>query len=74
MKFYTLRYISNDIDDLCPEKELFLILKKELNIADSYRFTEKQKNEVYNLLNCTGELKQKRLLPYKRLLYYLTKT
>ncbi|CAF3862527.1 unnamed protein product [Rotaria sordida] len=68
------KYISNDIDDLCPEKELFIILKKELNIADNYRFTEKQKNEVYNLLNCTDAMKQKRQLPYKRLLYLFSKT
>ncbi|CAF3617577.1 unnamed protein product [Rotaria sp. Silwood1] len=59
------KYISNDIDDLCPERELFIILKKELGIADNYRFTEKQKNEVYNLLNCTDTMKQKRQLPYK---------
>ncbi|CAF4274339.1 unnamed protein product [Rotaria sp. Silwood2] len=68
------KYISNDIDDLCPERELFLILKKELSIADNYRFTDKQKNEVYNLLNCTDTMKQKRQLPYKRLLYFLSKT
>ncbi|CAF3598885.1 unnamed protein product [Rotaria sp. Silwood1] len=67
------KYISNDIDDLCPERELFIILKKELGIADNYRFTEKQKNEVYNLLNCTDTMKQKRQLPYKRLLYFLSK-
>lgn len=68
------RFISNDVDDLCPERELFLILKKELCIADDYRFTDKQKNEIYNLLNCTDTMRQKRQLPYKRLLQILSKT
>ncbi|CAF4296416.1 unnamed protein product [Rotaria socialis] len=68
------KYISNDIEDLCPEHELFLILKKELGIADSYRFTDKQKNELYTLLNCTDHMKHKQQLPYKRLLYFLSKT
>ncbi|CAF2265210.1 unnamed protein product [Rotaria magnacalcarata] len=68
------KYISSDIEDLCPENELFLILKKELGIADSYRFTDKQKNELYTLLNCTDHMKHKRQLPYKRLLYFLSKT
>jgi hypothetical protein len=63
-----------DIDDLCPEKEFFLILKKELSIADNYQFTEKQKNELYTLFNCNDNMKQKRQLPYKRLLYFLSKT
>ena len=68
------RFISNDVDDLCPQKEVFLILKKELSIADDYRFTDKQKNEVYNLLNCTDTMRQKRQIPYKRLLQVLSKT
>ena len=72
--FIFLRFISIDIDDLCPEKELFLILKKELAIPDNYRFSEKQKNEVYTLLNCTDSMKQKQQLPYKRLLNILSKT
>ena len=70
----TSRYISSDIEDLCPEAELFLILKKELHIPDSYRLTEKQKNELYTLLNCTENMKQKRQLPYNRLLHLLSKT
>lgn len=68
------RFISNDVNDLCPEKEVFLILKKELAIADDYRFTDKQKIEVYNLLHCTDTMRQKRQIPYKRLLQVLSKT
>ena len=68
------RFISADVDDLCPEKEVFLILKKELCIADDYRFPDKQKNEIYNLLTCTEIMRQKRQLPYKRLLQVLSKT
>jgi hypothetical protein len=71
---FSLRYISPDNDDLCSEKELFLMLKKELDISDSYRFTDKQKDEVYNLLNCNDDMREKRQLPYKRLLYLLIKT
>ncbi len=74
MCFVFQRYISNDINDLCPEKEFFIILKKELSIADNYQFTDKQKNEIYNVLNCTDDNKQKRQLPYQRLLYFLSKT
>ncbi|CAF1213655.1 unnamed protein product [Adineta steineri] len=69
----TINYISRENDDLCSEKELFIVLKKELGIADNYRFTDNQKEEVYTVLNCTNEMKQKRQLPYKRLLYYLMK-
>ena len=68
------RFISSDLDDLCPEEELFLILRKELGLADSYQFPGKQKNEVYHLLNCQDQLKKKRQLPYKRLLHFLSKT
>lgn len=68
------RFISSDLDDLCPEEELFLILKKELGLPDQYHFTGKQKNEVYTLLNCQDQLKKKRQLPYKRLLHFLSKT
>jgi hypothetical protein len=50
------------------------MLKKELDIPDSYRFTDKQKEEVYNLLNCTDDMREKRQLPYRRLLYLLIKT
>jgi len=67
------RYISSTIDDLCPENEFFIILKKELSIPDNYRFTDKQKNEIYVLLNTTDEMKEKKQLPYKRILYYLSK-
>jgi hypothetical protein len=51
-----------------------MILKSKLSIADNYQFTDQQKNELYNALNCSDENKQKRQLPYKRLLYFLSKT
>lgn len=66
-------YVSRDNGDLCTEKEFFLILKKELGIADTYQFTDYQKDEIYNALNCTNDMRQKRHIPYKRFLYLIIK-
>ncbi|CAF1005358.1 unnamed protein product [Adineta ricciae] len=68
-----INYVSRDNGDLCTEKEFFLVLKKELGIADTYQFTDYQKDEIYNALNCTNDMRQKRHIPYKRFLYLIIK-
>ncbi|UJR31026.1 hypothetical protein I4U23_018535 [Adineta vaga] len=69
-----INYISKDNGESCTEKEFFLVLKKELGIADSYQFTDYQKDEIYTALNCSNDMRQRRQVPYKRLLYILIKT
>ncbi|CAF1001810.1 unnamed protein product [Didymodactylos carnosus] len=65
------KYLSNDSNDLCAEKEFYTIIKKELNINENYSFTNKQKNEICSVLDWHIEMTQ---IPYKRFLHYLAKS
>ena len=71
---FSFRQISTELNELCPENELFLILKKELGLSDHFQFSYQQKMEIYRLLDCSEQMKKKRQLPYRRLLQILSKT